>query len=54
MSEDIGKIINELLSAPEGGHFVFKEAKNRYGFEEATKYRCALTNCDGKFVLGII
>ena len=46
--------VHELLSAPEGNHFEFKEAKNRYDFEEAVKYCCALSNCGGgKFVLGI-
>ena len=46
--------IDSLLNAPEGEHFEFKEAKNRYDFEEAVKYCCALSNCGGgKLVLGI-
>jgi ATP-dependent DNA helicase RecG len=46
--------IEKLLNAPEGEHFEFKEAKNRYDFEEAVKYCCALSNCGGgKFVLGV-
>jgi len=46
--------IHELLNAPEGDHIEFKEAKNKYGFEEAAKYCCALANCGGgKLVLGI-
>ena len=43
-----------LISAPEGDHYEFKEAKKRYDFEEAAKYCCALSNCGGgKLVLGI-
>jgi len=46
--------IEELLNAPEGEHYEFKEAKNRFGFHEALKYCCALANCGGgKLVLGI-
>jgi len=46
--------LNDLLNAPEGEHFEFKEAKNRYDFGEAVKYCCALANCGGgRFVLGI-
>jgi ATP-dependent DNA helicase RecG len=46
--------INDLLNAPEGDHYEFKEAKNRYDFGEAVKYCCALANCGGgKLVLGI-
>jgi len=46
--------INELLNAPEGTQYEFKEAKNRFDFTEATKYCCALANCGGgKLVLGI-
>ena len=51
---NFGKNIDDLLNAPEGDHFEFKEAKNRYDFEEAAKYCCALANCGGgKLVLGI-
>lgn len=46
--------IDELLNAPEGEHFEFKEAKTNFHFNEACKYCCALSNCGGgKFVLGI-
>lgn len=46
--------VDELLNATEGNHFEFKEAKNRYDFEEAAKYCCALANCGGgKLVLGV-
>jgi len=30
--------IAELLDAPEGDNYEFKEAKNRYDFEEMVKY----------------
>ena len=54
MSGSFDEVINELLAAPEGDHFEFKEAKNRYDFEEAAKYCCALANCGGgKLVFGI-
>ena len=46
--------IDELLNTPEGEHYEFKEAKNRFDFQEALKYCCALANCGGgKLVLGI-
>ena len=46
--------VEELLNAPEGEHYQFKEAKSRFDFAEAVKYCCALSNCGGgKFVLGI-
>ena len=46
--------IEELLKAPEGEHYQFKEAKNRIDFSEAVKCCCALANCGGgKLVLGI-
>jgi len=46
--------IEELLNAPEGEHYEFKEAKNRFGFNEALEYCCALANCGGgKLILGI-
>jgi len=46
--------IEELLNAPEGEHYEFKEAKNKMDFQEALKYCCALANCGGgKLVLGI-
>ena len=46
--------IEELLKAPEGEHYQFKEAKNRFDFTEAVKCCCALANCGGgKLILGI-
>lgn len=46
--------IEELLNAPEGEHFEFKEAKTRFDFNEAARYCCALSNWGGgKFILGI-
>ena len=46
--------IKELLNAPEGAHYEFKEAKPRYDFVKAVQYCCALSNSGGgKFVLGI-
>jgi ATP-dependent DNA helicase RecG len=43
-----------LLNAPEGGHYQFKEAKDRFDFTEAVKCCCALANCGGgKLILGI-
>jgi ATP-dependent DNA helicase RecG len=46
--------VAELLNAPEGEHIQFKEAKNKFGFDEAVKICCALSNCGGgKLVLGI-
>ncbi|MCL2758956.1 MAG: putative DNA binding domain-containing protein [Treponema sp.] len=50
----INETIEELLKAPEGEHYEFKEAKNKYDFHTTLKYCCALANCGGgKFVLGI-
>jgi len=38
----------------EGEHLEFKEAKNRYDFEELTRYCVALANEQGgKFILGV-
>ena len=46
--------VEKLLTAPEGAHYEFKEAKNRFDFTEAAKYCCALSNCGGgKLILGI-
>jgi ATP-dependent DNA helicase RecG len=46
--------IEELLNAPEGEHFEFKEAKTRFDANEAARYCCALSNCGGgKLILGI-
>ena len=50
----IHESIEELLKAPEGENYEFKEAKNKFDFQEALKYCCALSNCGGgKLVLGI-
>lgn len=46
--------IAELLEAKEGEHIQFKEAKNRFSFNEAAQCCCALANCGGgKLVFGI-
>ena len=46
--------IDELLEAKEGEHIQFKEAKNRFSFNEAAQCCCALANCGGgKLVFGI-
>ncbi len=48
------KLIEKLLNANEGEHIQFKEAKNRYSVDDASKICCALANCGGgDFVLGI-
>ena len=39
--------IDELLEAKEGEHIQFKEAKNRFSFNEAAQCCCALANCGG-------
>jgi ATP-dependent DNA helicase RecG len=45
---------NALLAAPEDGHLEFKEAKNRYDFEELVKYCVALANeGGGQMILGV-
>jgi len=54
MMSNVYNTIEELLVAPEGEHFQFKEAKNRFDFTETIKICCALANCGGgKFILGI-
>lgn len=46
--------VEKLLNAKEGEQFQFKEAKNRFSFDEALKCCCALANCGGgKLVFGI-
>ena len=46
--------IPTLLSATEGENIEFKEAKNRFDFEELVQYACAIANCGGgKIVLGV-
>jgi ATP-dependent DNA helicase RecG len=50
----IQESIESLLHAKENEHLEFKEAKNRFDFEELVKYCCALANeGGGKMVLGI-
>ena len=45
---------NGWLAAPEGAHLEFKEAKNRYDFEELVKYCVALANeGGGRMILGV-
>ena len=46
--------VEELLEAKEGENIQFKEAKNRFSFDEAAQCCCALANCGGgKLVFGI-
>lgn len=46
--------IEEILNAPEGECFEFKEAKNRFDYKEAARYCCALSNCGGgKLIFGV-
>ncbi len=46
--------LQEWLTAPEGEHFEFKEAKNNFHFDELTKYCAALANeGGGKILLGV-
>ena len=46
--------LNNLLNAPEGEHYEFKEAKNQFKFEDAAKYCCALSNSGGgKLIFGV-
>lgn len=46
--------IEELLNGKEGENIQFKEAKNRFSFNDAAQCCCALANCGGgKLVLGI-
>src|SRR5262249_47569248 len=46
--------LHTWMQAVEGEHIQFKEAKNRYDFEELTRYLCALANeGGGRFILGV-
>jgi len=46
--------VEELLEAKEGENIQFKEAKNRFSFDDAAQCCCALANCGGgKLVFGI-
>ena len=39
--------VQELLDAKEGEYIQFKEARNRFSFEDAAKCCCALANNGG-------
>ncbi len=43
--------LSELLEAKEGEHVEFKEAKNRFDFEELVKYACAIANEGGGYIV---
>ena len=43
----INNEITNLLEAPEGENYQFKEANNRFSYTEALKICCALSNCGG-------
>jgi ATP-dependent DNA helicase RecG len=46
--------IDELLTAPEGEAYQFKEAKSKFDFGETVKICSALSNCGcGKLIFGI-
>ena len=46
--------IAKLLNAKEGENIEFKEAKNRFDFEDLVHYACAIANLGGgKIVLGV-
>ncbi|MDR0491527.1 MAG: putative DNA binding domain-containing protein [Oscillospiraceae bacterium] len=46
--------LTDLLNAPEGSHYEFKEWKHHGDFTKAAQYCCALANCGGGFlVLGV-
>ncbi len=46
--------LNQWLEAAEGERFEFKEAKNRFSFDDLAKYCCALANGGGgKVILGV-
>jgi len=48
------ELLQEWLSAPEGEHFEFKEAKRTFSFDKLAKYCCALSNeGGGRILLGI-
>ena len=54
MTNQLSEQLNELLSAQEGEHFEFKEAKNNFSFDSLAKYCCALANeGGGKVILGV-
>jgi len=46
--------LQQWLKAQEGERFEFKEAKNRFSFDDLTKYCCALANeGGGRVILGV-
>jgi ATP-dependent DNA helicase RecG len=46
--------IEQLLNAPEGEHYQFKEWKTKDSFKDALEICCALANCcGGKLILGV-
>ena len=46
--------LTDLLNAPEGSRYEFKEWKRHGDFTKAAQYCCALANCGGGFlVLGV-
>jgi len=46
--------LQQWITSVEGEHFEFKEAKNRFSFDELGKYCCALANeGGGKVILGV-
>ena len=51
---NVQETIDELLNAPEGERYQFKEWKSKGDMREAAKICCALANCGGgKLVLGV-
>jgi len=54
VTDNYSEQIQQLLSAQEGEHYEFKEAKNRFSFDDLAQYCCALANeGGGKVILGI-
>jgi len=50
----ISEHLEDWINSMEGEHFEFKEARNRYSFEDLSKYCCALANeGGGKVILGV-
>lgn len=48
------ELLNQLMNSRENEHLEFKEAKNRYGFEELVDYAVALANeGGGMMILGV-
>jgi ATP-dependent DNA helicase RecG len=43
--------IEELLNAPEGERFEFKEAKSSYEFDKLVEYACAIANRGGGWII---